>query len=405
MQIYISGVERLLHRHSFALLWAGFVAVCVIALIKNLGYHLAADTPSYAVGDLLLNYAGGMARRGLLGQIAISLSHAFGGLPWVWAWALGCGLTGILFAFSIRLFRRLPDDAMFVPLILAPWGLLFYAYDEGAALRKEMLAYLAIVLILQAMGAQNARRALIWVMAGSSVFLTALFAHETVVFTAPAPAPAPAQVLAVVLVAQKWPGLRPRLCVVVAGVGLCAASIVVSLALLPNPDVEAICAATRAGCYSAAKWLGQSTMDNIHYTLETQSAGDVAMFGGLAPLCALPLLGVRAIGLSRRQQVLVLAIVVAFVAPLFVLAADWGRWVQMALYPLCLVALAGVPDGFVQYRRILPAWAAVLYVSSWNLMHAHSGLGVRALLMLPALGGIVLATRLYDKWRDSRPQI
>jgi hypothetical protein len=396
MRATLSGLEHLLHRHRFALLWAGFAAVCLIAFVKNWGYHLAADTPSYAVGDLLLNYAGGMARRGLLGQIAIFLSQVFGGLPWIWAWALGCALTGALFMFCLRLFRRLPDDPIFVPLILAPWGLLFYAYDEGAALRKELLAYLALVLILQAMGAQNARRALVWVVVGSVVFLTALFAHETIVLTGPV------QALAVMLVAQKWPRLRRPLGGVVAVVAIAAAGIVVSLALLPKPDVDAICAATQAGCHSSAKWLGQSIEDNIRFTLENRGARDVAIFGALALLCAIPLLGFRAVCLSRRALILGVAIAVGFILPLFVIAADWGRWVQMALYPLCLVALAGLPGGFVQYHRILPAWAAVVYVASWNLMHAHSGVGVRALLMLPALFGIVLATRLYRKWQGQR---
>lgn len=391
MQSHILTLEHLLHRHRFALLWVGFVAVCAIAFVENWGKHLAGTSPSYAVGDLLLNYEGGMARRGLFGQVAIVGSRVFGGLPWIWAWALGCALTGVLFAFCIRLFRRLPDDPVFVPLILAPWALLFYAHDPGASLRKEMLAYLALVLTLQALGAQNARRALLWLVSGAVVFLTALFAHETVVLTGPV------QVMAVMLIAQRWPELRRRLIAVVAVVAPFAAAIVVSLALLPDPDIEAICAATRVGCYSAAEWLGKSTLDNISYTLRVRDWLDVLVYSGLAVLCALPLLGFRAIGLSRRQQILGVAIAVGFIAPLFVLAADWGRWIHMAVFPLCLVALAGVPDGFVQYRRILPVWAAVLYVASWNLMHADLDFAVRALFMLPALGGIVLATRLFGK--------
>ena len=391
VQTCISGVERLLHCHRFRLLWVGFATACSLTLVQNWGIHLDGARPTYAVGDLLLNYAGGPSRRGVLGAVAISLSQVFGGEPWIWAWTLGCGLTGLLVTFCIRMFRRLPDDPRFMPLILAPWGLLFFAYDTGAALRKELLAYLALMLILQAMGARRALTALVWVLIGSAVFLAGLFAHEAVVLTAPA------QVLAMMLVSRKWPELRRALMAVVVVAAIAAVAIVVSLALLPAPDIVAICAAAQVGCFPAAEWLGRSTIDNISFTLMLRGWLDVLVICGVGGLCVVPLLGFHADNLTRGQQIVALGVAVGFVVPLFVLATDWGRWVQMAFFPLCLVALAAVPDGFMRYRRVLPVWAAVLYVASWNLMHTNFPVGFWAVLILPALGGVVWGVAMVSK--------
>ena len=291
----------------------------------------------------------------------------------------------MIFGLCIRFYRSLPGDIAHLPLVLAPWGLLFYVYDEGAALRKELLGYLALILILQALRSGSPGRALAWVSGGSLVFLAALFAHEAVLLTAPA------QVAALALVARRWPGLAwvlPGMGAIVAAASL---AIAVWLYRLPAPDIAAIQRAAQMSGLGPFVWLERDLAQNLAFVRGLAAWPALVWLGAIWALCALPLLGFRRMALTPAWTVAVPVLIMVLVLPLFVIAADWGRWVHMAVFPASLILMAAQQGGLVTYRRVLPPVLVLVYLGSWSMMHVHWVPGIRGFAIWPAVAVIWLA--------------
>jgi len=223
------------------------------------------------------------------------------------------------------------------------------------------------------------------------LFLVGLFAHESLLFMAPA------QVLAVLLVAVRWTRLRVLLYWLTGSTAVAAIVICGFLLSLPQPDIAMMCAAVQTDCSGPAAWLEQTLDGNIAHVFRERSISHVFVHLGLLVLSAVPLLGMRVEGMSRTQHALVFVLCLVFALPLFVVASDWGRWIQMIIFPISLIAVAGIPAGYVQYRRILPSILAVVYVASWSLMHKYYGIDLRAVLILPVTFGFVTIAYMWNR--------
>lgn len=238
----IRQLESVLHRHRFAVLWLGFVLAAGRLCLDGWN-SLPIGRYRYAVADFVINYADGPVRRGLGGTMALQLVDWFGGVAEIWAIAILIAVVAGLTALAIRLYRRLPDDPAYLPLILAPGGLLFFTYDAAAAYRKEVIGYLALALVVQGALSRDGRRALAWSVAGTAVFLLGLLLHEGIIFLWPSLA------LALWLVARVHPSHRGQLAGLAAVSALGGGLVVVWLALLPDRDPDVICAALgHSGC-------------------------------------------------------------------------------------------------------------------------------------------------------------
>ena len=382
-------VEHLFHRHRFNLLWLGFLVAAGVLLYRALIW----DSTSYALQDILINNADGMVRRGIGGEAVRTLQGVFGGSFRFWAFALLSAVAGGLFAASLRLYRRLPDDPMYLPLILAPWGLLFYAYDPDGSFRKEVAGYLAIALILQ--GALAVRRLAmwIWVGAGIAVFWGALFVHEANLFLWPTLA------MALWLIARVRPKAEPALLGVALLAGAAGAAAVWYLINLPSPDPAVICAAVaQQPCSGPFGWLNAGMEAGYAYVVQRRDWDEAVYYAVMAALGVVPFFAVRLARGGWRLTALAVAIPFAAVLPLFFIAYDWGRWIQMALFPLSLVFVTAVALGLARYRRLLPPWLAVPYIASFSLPHAGGSIRLEAAYSLGALLALVAAERVLGRF-------
>ena len=61
--------------------------------------------------------------------------------------------------------------------------------------------------------------------------------------------------------------------------------------------------------------------------------------------------------------------VVFGVLPLFVFAADYGRWIALIFFPASLLTATGLSLGIITYHRVLPHWAVLLYCGTWSIYH------------------------------------
>ena len=363
------------------MLWAGFLATAAILLFRTLS---APEAPRYVVLDLLINSTDGPVRRGLGGDAVLFLAGLFGGAPSIWAACLICAFGAALFALSIRLYRHLPDDPGLVVLVLAPWGLLFFAYDPDGSLRKEMLGYLAIALVLQGALSGSIRAMRVWLFTGCAAFGLSIYVHESILLLGPVFALA-------AWVATLRPGSQRGLVVAaIAATAIASVLSVLHLAGLPVRDAQAMCdAAGLARCGGPFTHLGKSTSDAWDYVYGRRDWGEVWVYAGQAALCALPFLGVRLANGPRWAPPVALILAFAAVVPLFFLGYDWGRWIQMAFFPLSLVAAAGLTVGGLTWTRLLGPAVSLVYVGTWGMSHAHGTIVFYGLWIWPVFGAIL----------------
>jgi len=79
---------------------------------------------------------------------------------------------------------------------------------------------------------------------------------------------------------------------------------------------------------------------------------------------------------------------------LFAVAYDWGRWIQMAVFPLSLLSVAGILTGAITYQRFFAPIASVLFIGTWSISHAHGEINFHALFIWPALLGLLILAKL-----------
>lgn len=389
-------VEELLFRHRAAMFWAAFAVAAHMRFRKSAVSFAESAELHHMMSDALINYADGLVRRGLIGEISITLSRWFAGHPWIWAWFLTTAAAGLFFLLAIRLMRRLPEDPGAMPLVLAPWGLLFIAYDNDS-FRNEVFGYLAIAAVLQGVISGSKGAARMWSAAGAVVFPISIFMHEIVVFLLPA------LMLAFILAARRWPEDQKWFAACAAAGMTLGIAIFGVLATLPAPDLALLCAAARISCVPLPPdpfvWLAKGASDAVSFVINSHGWKDMLVYMSIALIALAPMLGFRVPSLSPRSRMAVMLVPTICAAPLFAVGIDWGRWIQMILLPLALIGIAAAAAGFAEYRRLLPHWAAVAYVATWSMSHVSAEYDFKGIYLLPVLGMVLAASFAWSKFR------
>jgi hypothetical protein len=142
----------------------------------------AATSLGFRVGDWLVNYESGFARRGLLGSPIISAAAALGTRPeWI-VLSLQAALYALLFGLLFLLARRKRTNVWFLAFLFSPAALLFPLYDEAVIGRKDVLFFAAFALYAWWMPRPGSR----W--AGAAAFTlgaAVTLAHEMFFFFTP----------------------------------------------------------------------------------------------------------------------------------------------------------------------------------------------------------------------------
>ncbi|MCB1405365.1 MAG: hypothetical protein KDK01_03665 [Rhodobacteraceae bacterium] len=377
-------------RHA-AILGAVLLAVGVIVL-----WHLAGLVTQgggrFAQGDWLINFASGVVRRGAGGEALLWLSDTTGLGPLALVGAIQAGLIMLTLSaiFRAALVSGLPDRLLL--LLVSPLFVAFWAIDPDGAFRKELLGYIAFLPLL-ARGPTAAGP----LIAGLTVplFLVAVTAHEGNVFLMPA------------LIVALWLRLREQVsrrlltAITVALVAVTLGGLLFAVAYPFVPDNAAMCAALTARgvspdiCGGAIDWMGITPQETRH-RLQSLAAGRDRMAGLLTFVVLL-----LPVGLAYRhapnpgRTAAVGALLFAGFMPLYLLAADWGRWMSMFVFGMTFITLilARNPQCGWLHRPVRPMVFVPILLMSGFLGVAHdSGAPIRGLL--PTLAENVLAKGL-----------
>ena len=354
---------------GLALIWIQYVA----RLRDGVELH-----EPFRVGDWLVSYATGFVRRGLPGSPILALSSWLDVPPprivlWIQA-----GLYTTFSLLLLRLARNKRLNVWFLAFLLSPAGLLFPLYDPAVAGRKDLLFLVAFALYAWWMPRPDRLRS-----SGMTFALGAAttLAHELFFFFTPY------FFVMRLLQAREDTTLRrfvPELALFGGSLG---AMVLVSTV---GADLhgEAQCAVL------IARGINEQLCDGIlRYPITTiggglQAVKDAIRLVGYLPgypiagvLAMLPLLPLFVTMRRRPSRAFALAIVAAFAftAPMFAIALDWGR-----LLNLHVMALAVVIVTFLLEDRATPGsmfnvsarWLQVaivlglcLYLSTWSVRH------------------------------------
>ncbi len=135
------NIERLLRKilpYYFALI---FITTVAGALHGYLTHH------TWKIGDWLINYQGGMVRRGLLGELIYQLAHFSHINPGYYVLLFQILFYAAFFFFSYLLLKRQHALLPYAILIFSPFIFTFQINDLYGGYRKEVIYFAVLAFI------------------------------------------------------------------------------------------------------------------------------------------------------------------------------------------------------------------------------------------------------------------
>lgn len=345
-------------------IWAGVLATLHAFDLQEKGGD------AFRIGDWIINYEGGLVRRGLLGQPLFVLGSS--GVPVLPVLlSLQVALYWALLTVCYLLARpHLRKGVEWVPLLLSPAGVLFEALNP-LSFRKELLAFLVLGIVLL-VARQRPAKALQWWVLGAWLFPLLLLAHEGLLLIVPyfilaglRLKNAPSRRL--LSVACGAAGLAFLIALVMDGDPQTAEAIRSSWdGLIPRKSL----AMSRGG--GAIHGLELGLEDGVFAVQERINSGNppyLKKFGLLLPLVLVVLMPFTA----RLRALFAdlwggacLAGIVFMTLGLSALAVDWGRFIHMNFLCISLLLLATPanepPRSLFRFALAILLAAAVLFV-------------------------------------------
>ena len=337
------------------------------------GFDVASSIQSYRIGDWLINYQDGFVRRGLIGQIIYRMSAD--GLSTIWlTYAIQCAIYILLSYYVLRLYYSTQRSKAWLLIIFSPaFIFLFPFYDPSGWYRKELLVYLPLVLLLFGLRAGVLRITYIWV--ALIVYILAVFSHEVASLT---------------LIFFLYPlyslsqqesrkeskqGSKHQQLLYLLMMAFSAVAIVGFIFSVAYPGgasaVDQICRSLSlreidpAICGGAIQYL---SLDMHHGLREVwdkiQTRQYLPIYVFLMLLSFVPIL----LSSWWKKRIVFLILGFIFLAPLFFIGMDWGRWVAIYASLIYLIVLFDSTLAPIPMRPV--SWMAViLYSALWSIPH------------------------------------
>lgn len=301
------------------------LGIVVLQLLHDL--DLGGD--DWRQADWMINYAAGIVRRGFSGEFFITVSETMGVSVLAAVVTAQILIIAAIFLCLMYVVVRRPIGFLEFAILASPLGFQFWAIDPAGVGRKEILVILPM-LILAAAAASSAARPLALVLS-VAIFLVSILFHEGNFFALPA----------YVACLYFYTGQNARSSsfrrVAALATGGAVALFAVAALFSHIDDTSAICAAyddlelSGDFCMGAigsledrgGLWLVQMTVTRF------LSLSGLTLVFGIVTLFILPL----AFGLFEirdgRQIFLVFLLAGLSFLPLYLVANDWGRWLNM----------------------------------------------------------------------------
>lgn len=347
---------------------SGKVAATPIITILALAYSFwrgyLSDLPdrlsvfdSWQIGDWLIDYSGGMVRRGLTGEVFLTLVPE-GSDPIALVVVTQTCLAATLFVLVGVLYWRTSRGPVWMMLVLSPAFMLFPALSAEGNSRKELLVLVALAIV--ALGARAPQRATYSLIA-FPIFCVGVVSHEALVVTLPA-------FIYLFLTSQPT---RRTWGILIAYCSVAALSVTLALFRPGSPQiVEAVCHTWSvrgiSDCGGALAALGTPLASSAAYLFDYHYP---LYWGYLLPaaLALLPFFLLR----FNQSLGLATAVVIISLVPLFFTGWDYGRWIFLGTAQLSLIALARWNT--LRPMQVPLIWA-LAYILLWGMSHVDQPL-------------------------------
>ena len=308
-----------------------------IALVLAFGYlsviawqqSLPFKFDSYTVGEWLINYGGGLTRRGLDGFLLIHAANLLGLSPELMVFFVKISCFGVVYiGIAVLLQSRTVGPWFDWILLLSPCTFLFPALDRWGGGRKEIL--LLAILTVWALLARNGKTAprSIWL---SLTFFSLTMMHEGLFFFYP---------LMLALVALLF-GRKPYSFLQMSLILLPSALLLLGIVIWQPPvtDNMLIAIAKAISPTDFVQW-DSGAIETLRYTLR-QGVANVGvlvdrwaiaslLIGWVMSLAPLYWVIRRTLAIQiERQFGVPILIGLLSQLPLYVMATDWGRWIYI----------------------------------------------------------------------------
>lgn len=334
------------------------LAISSYAAVARYAEVIAAGGNDHQTADWLISYPGAFVRRGLFGELLLGITPPGPAALWV-LFGIQVLLYAPLFGYFIDYLFRSRFSWSAIALACSPAALPFIGWDPLGGFRKEILGFLALVLLAVAR-----RRMSRWLRGGLlaasvAAWTLGVFSWESLAFLLPG--------IGFLLFADDVLPLRRTLAATYTGIAAVAFGASVVAHGDPGTPVRLCQAVTDHGlganlCTGAIAWMGRGLDDSlraVQQNLDVHS-GYLLMFA----LAVLPI--VVSPWLRRYWGWAVFALV--GIAPLFVLGIDYGRWIHILVIELAICMIAG--NLALIESKLWNPLSAILFVSVWGIPHA-----------------------------------
>lgn len=336
----------------------------------------------WLVADWLINYSGGIVRRGLSGELIFFITNLFNWNTLHFLFYFLSFLQVLLFLGIFILIFNKKITFWFFLIFATPSFLSFYFFDPSIIARKEILIYLSyfawMVTLIKKRQASFSTSLFFSILA---VFITLL--HEIFVFYSIA-----FYLFSIIYFDQKLFTLNFSVLIPLSSV---VTLIFLMLAPTAFNAVEICQRITETGidpkvCLGGVlSWPASGVIEGFIWNLSIYNTSTPL---GLILILTLPLISIslfcssiKFLNISAKKLFFCLIIQLIFMSPLFLVATDWGRWVniQSILIGLTMVFFLesnkSIKIKDLKFSSTEKLWGygvpiiLLIFMSSWNLRH------------------------------------
>jgi hypothetical protein len=324
--------------------WLAALSLWAIHTLGSAFYALRGDPWSH--GDWLISYSQGFVRRGLLGEVLFNLSDLTSVPAGVLVLTIQIVAAGIFFVGLAACITNSELTVSSIALLLIPMSFAYVLVDPASAGRKEILLF-ALAVAWQRIEAKAIALGYVHLLFGFLALFLVL-SHEGFVFYLP--------LLILISVFSNpdlgWLQILHR--AMILGLPSVAAVLAISITdsrATPQGLCEPLLMAGYAEytCSGAVHLAAESGPSGINYGLSWLSnfppnyflyIGLGVIYWTLVWACFLTVISTRQFAIGRTGVVILAVAAVIGTIPIFVIAVDWGRYMQMALLLFSLALIA-----------------------------------------------------------------
>lgn len=338
----------------------------LLATLARLGFQefrffINGGAP-FQTGDWLINYEGGFVRRGLFGSL-LELISPTREITLVLLALVHFVLYGAVFFFILKQLQKSEYSWLYICIFLGPGALGFHLWDSGASFRKELLAYVALVIMVSTLKSRPMISA-IGLITSLFIFTLGVYSWEPTVLFLPV-------FLYLTFQNNLVKDSKTKKFLVSAIFSLVGTSgaLVSSVYHGDSSTASNICkslvsrgweqAKICSGAIDAIGWSSEFTIKKV-----VDSYPTYLIYLPLIFLALIPVLLVSSKLVGKMPTI----IITASFLPLFFIVNDYGRWASMACFSL-LFALSATGNIIVftpKYFSVL----AIPYLFIWVLPHS-----------------------------------